>query len=402
MSLFQLGDAPIVRGTITLPRTGRWQADIELESAPPGEGSPVTLRGPGIELVGHAGRVGSFHGAHRVRAVGGTGGLTQELPAASYRNMPVGLLLEEILGPAGERLSSLVGASVTTRTVPSWVRPAGLAGAALAALAELVGVTWRLLPDGSVWLGDDSWASASVGGEVFDADPITRGVSVALDSAALLPGQTWRGFKVESITHTITGTGFRSAIEVQRVGPAPGSSSLAQIIRGVMREFENARERPAKVITQNADGTLELKPEDERWPGMSKVPIRYGLPGVSAKIKAGARVIFTFEGDDTTRPIVVGWDNADVEKVEIDAAIVDLRPGTGRSIACNGDMVMIPSKVPIPVQLFSDPAGAIPLIATSSSGPVPITPAPVFMRFGTAPGGFMMAGQVVSVSPNKS
>lgn len=79
-------------------------------------------------------------------------------------------------------------------------------------LAELVGTSWRTATDGTIWLGADTWIENKVGGDIFDADPLARCVSVGIESAALLPGQTWRDFRVESLTHTITSTGFRTEI----------------------------------------------------------------------------------------------------------------------------------------------------------------------------------------------
>jgi hypothetical protein len=63
----------------------------------------------------------------------------------------------------------------------------------------------------------------------------------------------------------------------------------------------------AKVVQQNADGTLELQPDDARFPGMSNVRIYCGMPGVTVKVAAGARCLLEFAGGDPSRPIVTGW-----------------------------------------------------------------------------------------------
>jgi hypothetical protein len=61
-----------------------------------------------------------------------------------------------------------------------------------------------------------------------------------------------------------------------------------------------------KVVVQNADGTLELQPDNAALPGYSKVPIRYGVPGISATVAAGARVLLEFAGGDPQKPIAGG------------------------------------------------------------------------------------------------
>lgn len=67
---------------------------------------------------------------------------------------------------------------------------------------------------------------------------------------------------------------------------------------------------PSRVVAQNADGTLELRPDSSRMPDMSGVPIRFGLPGTAAKVAAGARVLLGFENGDQQRPYAGAWDAA--------------------------------------------------------------------------------------------
>ena len=182
------------------------------------------------------------------------------------------------------------------------------------------------------------------------------------------------------------------------------NGALQRLVLFFTRHYDYHALRAARVIAQNADYTLELKPEDDKWPGMSRVPIRFGLPGVQVRVKAGIRVLFTFEDGDPRRPIATEWDRftGKVEPGEGYPVALDLRDGNGRAIACNGDLVMIPSLKGIPVQLFMpDPSGVgppVPLTLTSPAGPVPVPP--LTLRFLTP--GFFATGQIVAVSPNKA
>lgn len=186
--------------------------------------------------------------------------------------------------------------------------------------------------------------------------------------------------------------------------------SLARLVRSLTARFEYQALRAAKVVAQNDDYTLELVPEDEAWPGMSRVPIRTGIPGCRFRVRAGARVFFTFEGADSTRPLVTEWDEAGVDKVIFKAGIVDLRDEKGRSIACNGDLVMIPTTKGLPVQfVMPNPLGGLPVpqvltVMSTSTPPAPIGTVvlPPMMAVCGSPPGFMILGQVISVSPNKS
>jgi hypothetical protein len=87
---------------------------------------------------------------------------------------------------------------------------------------------------------------------------------------------------------------------------------------------------PARVVKQNADGTLELFPDYGRLPTYKNVPIRYGVPGVTATIAAGGRVLLEFAGGDPQRPIATVWESASVTLLTITASAIKLG-GSGAS-----------------------------------------------------------------------
>ena len=72
---------------------------------------------------------------------------------------------------------------------------------------------------------------------------------------------------------------------------------------------------PAQIRTQNADGTLELTPDDARISGLSKVVIRHGLPGVAVKVNAGARCLVGFENGDPQKPVATLWEVGSIDKL---------------------------------------------------------------------------------------
>lgn len=76
----------------------------------------------------------------------------------------------------------------------------------------------------------------------------------------------------------------------------------------------------ARVVRQNEDGTLELKPDEKRFgDGLSAVPIRHGLPGVSVRVKSGARILLGFDGGDVRRPFAALWEPGSLESLTIEA-----------------------------------------------------------------------------------
>jgi hypothetical protein len=96
---------------------------------------------------------------------------------------------------------------------------------------------------------------------------------------------------------------------------------------------------PCVAVSQNADGTLELVPDDKRIQGPSKVPIRYGVPGISATVAAGARVYLRWAGADPSKPYAEVWESAGVTgwNLTVNAgATVNIATGAGATVNIGG------------------------------------------------------------------
>ena len=94
---------------------------------------------------------------------------------------------------------------------------------------------------------------------------------------------------------------------------------LEKIIRRVTRRVDYCALYPARVLSQNADGTLELAPESETLPPMGAVPYRT-LAGVSLTVPAGLRVLLGFEDADPARPVVLLWELGTVTRLAVNGA----------------------------------------------------------------------------------
>jgi hypothetical protein len=93
---------------------------------------------------------------------------------------------------------------------------------------------------------------------------------------------------------------------------------------------------PAKVVAQNADGTLELQPEDSRLAGFSKVPIRHGLPGCVVKVQAGATVVLGFENGDNCRPFASLWGPSALVELVLNGGVKHIALGEDVKAALDG------------------------------------------------------------------
>lgn len=68
---------------------------------------------------------------------------------------------------------------------------------------------------------------------------------------------------------------------------------------------------PGTVKAQSADGTLAVKPDSTTVPGGSGIPIRPGIPGVTIRVPAGARVAIAYEGGDERKPVATVWESGE-------------------------------------------------------------------------------------------
>lgn len=96
--------------------------------------------------------------------------------------------------------------------------------------------------------------------------------------------------------------------------------SLERFIRWVMRDTLYLGKYGSTVQRQHEDDSLDLLPDDDRvrGTGLSRVPIRHGLPGVRVRVTPGARVLLGFEAGDPRRPFVADWGPSSIEAILFD------------------------------------------------------------------------------------
>lgn len=140
--------------------------------------------------------------------------------------------------------------------------------------------------------------------------------------------------------------------------------SLEKFVRWVMRDVLYLRNFAATVEGQHDDDTLDLLPDDERvrGTGLSRVPIRHGLPGVRVRVPVGARVLLGFEAGDPTRPFAHLWDPGSIESLSFD--------GGEAPIARAGDPVACywPASVPFTATLAGNAFVGAMTIGTPGAG----------------------------------
>jgi len=169
MGLLNVNGFPVIRGSIRRPRIGVWNADLVVDCTTEISGA-VTLETEdgAFSLAGVAYREGVFQATLSMKVIGGAGrlsvppgGIGSPISPKSYQGATVRLVLNDIMAACGETLSSTSDAATLGAVLRRWVVTAGSGKDALARLLEqFSGISWRVLADGSVWVGPETWPSA--------------------------------------------------------------------------------------------------------------------------------------------------------------------------------------------------------------------------------------------------
>jgi hypothetical protein len=397
MSHSTLGTASILSGQVTLPRSGVWHAELDIDApTAPAPGATVLQIGAALKLRGTITQSGIFSGRVRVRVCGGAGTLSRELAPRWYEGAPLSLPLRDLVEEAGERLSAACDPDLVAIVLdPGWSRLPGPAGESLGRLLDETGATWRVLPDGSIWAGPETWPASTGMADVLvlESHGGEGRKAIVTETPTLLPGQTFQGTKVALVQYTIGEDKLRAEVWAERQTPGLVDRAKAGFLRIVesliARRTRYLRPELGTVVSQDGAGRLDVRFDDDHLPPLTGVPIRMPTPGMTVTVSPGAKVLVTFQAGDPRRPIATWWESGELRTLKVSASeLVQLDPA-GLPAGRQGDMVMsggpttfiilgapggvgpAPLGVPLPV-FWTDPTHGIPptpiLFGTLSSG----------------------------------
>lgn len=295
---------------VKMPLAGVWHADGFLDEEVEISGAAV-LDADGDRFVGTVLRGKPFGGRTPFRIVGGGGSLSRLVAAQNYASGPtIRTLVRDILG-AKESLSSTSDDDVLGSVLPNYHRIEELASHALTRVLDGVGATWRVLADGTVWVGRNTFPTATVEHVVEDEDWSAGIIYIAPESTALRPGVTFNGHEIREVVHCIDETSLRTEACV-----TSGAGVLEKFLGIIRRDIDYTKRYPARVAKVNSDGTIQVVPDSlkVRGKGLDRVRVRSGMPGLITP-KKNARCILTFDESDPAKPSASDWENGDVEEM---------------------------------------------------------------------------------------
>lgn len=310
MSTATINGLSVTKGRITFRLVGAWDASLDVMGTETAtiSGNVVVELG-GVPFVGFATPATDSGGHVSVRVVGGFGGLNTAIDKKGDRKVPRGLLLSEVLALGGEKLSTLSDAAIVNETLPHWGRRKGTVAEALRALVTHAGsdVHWRTLPDGTIWVGKETWVpiDAVLSYEVTAEDHSNQRFTIAIESAAALPGMTVEGYQISEARYELSGSSLRTGLSYAPGGRDELAGELSALIRRETSSRDLEKSFAARAVAQNADGTLEIKPIDSEMPDLSEVPVRLGMPGITEfKIIPPVECSYGYENGDPSKPFV--------------------------------------------------------------------------------------------------
>lgn len=330
MALVDVNGLPVFETRLCTPRTGVWHADLLVANSVAIAGAAtIDVNSGALLLKGTAApsRSGVDNETARARIWAGAGGMSLSAKPNHYNGTSVRIVLGDLLAAAGETLAATADAGIIATGIDAFTVTANPIGALVSQLlaAAAPGASWRMLADGTLWVGRETWPDAGVDPktyQVLDYNPETRLMMLAVDGPLMLVGTTFEGKRVSYAEATVgqEGDGVTMRVWFEDAAVADVSdvdrmrkafAALAQSSVARTDKIDYGRHYPARVIAQSG-GTVDVQPDQvggkDLLPDMAGVPLLLGLPGASVDTTTNGRVTIGWLGGDPSKPYAIAFD----------------------------------------------------------------------------------------------
>lgn len=305
-----LGDLDVSKGMLRMFERGNWVARLGIGN----EAAPVVGETCSILFARESGAVDTFVGTVRasvllegtvelsVTVVGGKGKLNAPEIVARYHtsgitNVHAGLVAKSIATAAGETLAAGVDTALGSYQLRAWARAKGTATGALDVLASVLGLGWRMLADGTIWIGAETWPEVTAIDGYVSGDPGDGMVLYQTDGAPLRPGTSIDGRRATEVCYYFDAEDpqpvrrwLRAEVRVAQAG-SPTYPAPLDPYRSTWA---------GTVLAQDvAGGVLQIACDSATMGNdLRDIPLRMGGPGLLATIPEGTRIRVRFENAD--------------------------------------------------------------------------------------------------------
>lgn len=360
-ALITLDGADVQKGRLSLGLHGAGWADLTVASDAPPSGQVRLVVDGGLEWVGTVRSAGAYLLTTEVRLVGGAGGLGLPVTGA-FQGAELRDVLAEVMRQSGETQSTSCAADVLAVPLERWMLGQCTAARALDELAEAAAlhlgtsIGWRVLADGTVWMGAESWPPQAMPDDsVISAYHPDEGRAVLGCAApSLLPGVNLDGVgRVAGVDHYIDPDRLRTEVwTAEQLDPIAKLAAAVLDRLGLnytgaprIERLQLARARVDAVATDGS--TVDVTPESDRLSPMQKVRVRQ--TAARAKVKTGARVLLAWEGGTSGGVVALPvWDDgATYSQIDVLADLVYLAGNStgAKKIATESDIAAIKAAI---------------------------------------------------------
>lgn len=356
MSDTTINGYPVYRADHKQPYYGAWTAEVEHDANERVTGNATltlldrtwvgtVVADPNDSTLALSGDSGGFF---RCRIVAGAGGLQKQVePTEWAQGALVQTVLTAILSAGGEVQSATIDPSLLTKVLPQWSIVQGTVDAALAALCDSLGVIWRTLDDGSIWIGTPNPQPVTAPDYIFtELDPEMGMVELDLNEASIQVDQIIDGLTVKQVIYTWGNSSLRALVTI---APGPVNSLFTLFSKWMSRmKIDNFRQTPGRINSQNIDKTVQFQPDDSRFSPLRRVALRLGLPDTEVTVNASSRAVVGWENASPTAPFLVNFGDSTASSIKL-AASQSPRDAARKGDACGYLLVVIANVSGVPV-----------------------------------------------------
>ena len=367
---------PVLDCKIDMPLRGTWIATLTLDAdIPPTGHVDITIThedSPDVDIFHGTVLYGyPWQGRSKLTVVGGKGGLT--LPEVTPQNYigspiatPISILLNDIMAQTSEVeserevLEGSVFGSLAEFSLGRWQRVRSGAGRALTMLADVFGLGWRVLADGTVWMGAETWPVIPLGPYDISDDGVARILMVAPERATWRPGTIILDKRVNRVVYILGEEALRAELHYGVGTEAKSDRSDAEgFVRTMLPELPYAKSYLATVLLQEENGDLVVRCDDATMGELAAVPFYVGVPGAKLIIEANSRVSIHFASASPDSYYATGLNIEDSSTANVSRV--------GDTIQC-GYLAFDPVAQSLVFSPVFVPPPAVPLVGTITSG----------------------------------
>lgn len=310
MSNYNLNGSQIISINIEIPYHGTWIAtNCHVDSNVIFNiGDKVTLNFLDKTMPAIIFETDVYQDYQQCTLVGGTGLMSIELESKNYNSISIGQIVIDIAKQTGNSVSSLCNKELMNIIVPRFSIVKMSASLMLEKLLESYSALWRILPDGSLWVGYEQYPIVDITQyEVLNKFPSDSKWEIYNDKTLLEPLNSLGGINIKETIYLIQDSELKVYLKYNNLG---NDNQLA-LNNQDNQHLYNTTYR-CKVISQKSDGSIDAIPDPANplvKNGFTNVPIIYPLPGMSIKVSQGAICYIFFANNSPEYPRVIGWED---------------------------------------------------------------------------------------------